>query len=515
MPIAMNEEETREPMRDLDQPSSARLWLWLALGSILLLFSYGADNIALAAWLAPIFLLRFVRNKRWRVWLPLLYVAQVVGSAFQLRGMVADFLSVGYYLSAAIAGVQALVPYAMDRWLARRVNGLTSTLIFPCTWAAVDYVASFGPYGSWGAYGYSQYGNLPLLQLLSVTGLWGLTFLIAWPAAVCNYVWDEGWNQRRARRAAWLCASTVGAVILFGGLRLTLFPPSSGTVRIASLSQRSVGGEPAGEVWDRLIGNQATTADLAAIRKWSTAVRDDLLERAEREAQSGAKIVFWAEGNAQVLKPDEAALLTRGSELSARYRIYLGMALAVWTPGPGKPLENKFVLVEPNGQLAWQYYKAHPVPGQEAELSVKKDGRLRGLETPFGRLTAAICYDADFPQLLAQAAALGSDILLVPSNDWRAIDPWHTQMARFRAIEQGVNLDRQASHGLSAAFDYQGRVLAAVDHFHSSDCAMVAEIPTSGVKTIYSRFGDWFGWLSLLGLVPLIAVPLSKGPSSV
>jgi apolipoprotein N-acyltransferase len=36
-------------------------------------------------------------------------------------------------------------------------------------------------------------------------------------------------------------------------------------------------------------------------------------------------------------------------------------------------------------------------------------------------------------------------MLLDPSNDWPAIDPWHTQMASFRAIEQGVILVRHAS----------------------------------------------------------------------
>ena len=134
------------------------------------------------------------------------------------------------------------------------------------------------------------------------------------------------------------------------------------------------------------------------------------------------------------------------------------------------------MLVEPNGQLAWQYYKAHPVPGDEAAISLTQDGKLRTLDTPFGHLSSVICFDADFPQLLAQAGALGSDIVLAPSNDWRAIDPWHTQMASFRAIEQGVNFDRQTSDGLSAAFDYQGRSLSAMDHFHNTDYVMIADV---------------------------------------
>src|SRR5260370_39371807 len=227
---------------------------------------------------------------------------------------------------------------------------------------------------------------------------------------------------------------------------------------------------------------------------------DDLLSGAEREMQAGAKIVFWGETNAPVLKEDEAAFVARGTDMAAKYHVYLGMALGVLnrkTP----PLENKLVLIEPNGHVAWEYNKARPVPGPEAALQVRGDGKLRALDTPYGRLSSIICYDGDFPQLLAQAGALGADVMLDPSNDWRAIDPWHTQMVSFRAIEQGFNLTRQTSQGLSAAFDYQGRRLAAIDHYQTTDYAMVSQVPTRGVRTIYSRFGDCFACLCPAGLV--------------
>jgi apolipoprotein N-acyltransferase len=77
-------------------------------------------------------------------------------------------------------------------------------------------------------------------------------------------------------------------------------------------------------------------------------------------------------------------------------------------------------------------------------------------------------------------------------------------MASFRAIEQGVNFVRQTSQGLSAAFDYQGRRLSAMDHYHTTDYAMISEVPTRGVRTLYSRLGDWFAWLSAAGFLVLV-----------
>ena len=82
--------------------------------------------------------------------------------------------------------------------------------------------------------------------------------------------------------------------------------------------------------------------------------------------------------------------------------------------------------------------------------------------------------------------------MLVPSNDWQELDPYHTQMATFRAIEDGFSLVRQASNGLSMAVDYEGNVLAASDYFTTDPQVMVAYVPMQGVRTIYATIGDLF-----------------------
>src|SRR5262249_23678551 len=137
------------------------------------------------------------------------------------------------------------------------------------------------------------------------------------------------------------------------------------------------------------------------------------------------------------------------------------------------------------------------------------EGILPRLDTPFGRLSAIICADADHPRLFAQTGALGADIVIDPSEDWRAIDPWHTRMASFRAVEQGVTLVRQTSYGLSAVFDARGVQLASMDHFGSDDHVLVAAVPmAAGVRTVYARFGDWFAWLCVAAVVFLIGQAL-------
>lgn len=459
----------------------------------------GRDTIALATWFALTCLLRFVRKERVLPGVAIAYVVLVITRGIAFRGMV-PIPGIFYYIFAFISAFSALLPYVADRLLAARLGKFSGTLVFPCTLVGTQFIYSHGPQGSWGTLAYTQAGNLPLLQLLSLTGIWGVTFLIGWFAAVVNQALDHPRNLRPLATFAVVYL----AVLLGGGARLAFFPPSSPSVRVASLSPAVQPIQPGFEKLDAIVAGSATEAEVSAFREASVAVADDLFSRSALEASAGAKIIFWSETAVYVLAEDEPGLLARGRELARSNRIYLGMALGTWTPGALKPLQNKLILIEPDGSVAWQYLKAHPTPGPEAAAAVRADGKLMWIDTPYGRDVAAICYDMDFPSLMAQAGADRADTVMSPAGDWRAIDPRHTQIASFRAIEQGFNLVRQANQGLSAAYDYEGRRLAVMDQYHAQELTMVAQIPTRGVRTLYSILGDWLAWLCLIGLIALI-----------
>ena len=479
------------------QSSPSHLW-WLLAAGALLLVADGRNTIALAAWLAPACLLRYVRSERPLRGLAAAYLALAVMRGISYRGMT-PIPGIFYYIFLLISSVSALLPYLLDRLLAHRVRGLAKTLIFPCTLVAAQFVYAHGPHGSWGTLAYTQAGNLPLLQLLSVTGLSGITFLIGWFAAVLNQTWE----QPRGLRPLAAFATVYLAVILGGGARIAFFRPWSPTVRVASLSPGKYAYQASPQLPDGILTEEATNAQVTAFRGASREAGDAMLAGSEREAAAGAKIIFWSETAVYVLAEDEPALLDSGRDLAMKYHIYLGMALGTWTPGAQRPLQNKLVLIDPTGHIAWQYLKARPTPGPEAAAAARSDGKLRSLDTPYGRLLGAICYDTDFPPLMAQAGRSEADIVLSPAGDWRAIDPRHTEIASFRAIEQGFNLVRQSHGGLSAAYDYQGHLLSQMDEYQAKNLSLVAEVPTRGVRTLYSRFGDWFAWLSIGTLLVL------------
>lgn len=471
---------------------------WLIAAGALLLVADGRNTIALAAWLAPACLLRFVRKEPALRGLVIAYIAIVITRGIAFRGMV-PIPGIFYYIFAAISGISALLPYIADRLLAERLGGFSRTLIFPCTLVAAQFTYSHGPQGTWGTMAYTQAGNLPLLQLLSVTGIWGVTFLIGWFAAV----FDPALDRPRNLRPLAVFALVYLAAILAGGARLAFFPPSAPTVRVASLSPAEQPQQPAFNYLNAIVAQKASSAQVSAFRAASAAVASDLLSRSALEAAAGAKIIFWSESAVYLLAEDEPALVARGRELARTDHVYLGMTLGTWTPGAPRPLQNKLVLIEPDGNVAWQYLKGRPTPGPEAAAAVPSDGRLRWLDSPYGRIVGAICYDMDFSSLMAQAGADRADIVISPTGDWRAIDPRHTEMASFRAIEQGFNLARQTNQGLSAAYDYEGHPLAHMDQYQAQELTMVAQLPTRGVRTLYSLFGNWLAWLCLATLIAL------------
>jgi apolipoprotein N-acyltransferase len=510
MPARTNESE--ETMQQPSSPAKvtgtrsdpAKTAFLAFLTLALLLFANGRNTVAVAAWLGAIFLLRFVRSYSPRTGLPIAWLVLTAAFLFQFRGMVP--VPPAIYIVIAISyGLVQTIPFLFDRLLAHKIDGFSSTLVLPCSWVMTEYLtATFTPYGSWGAAAYSQSEYLTLIQIVSITGLYGVSFLIAWCAAAVNWAWERQFEWREIRRGVgWLVAVAV-VVLVYGGVRLSHGPTDESTVRIASLSKSDLQLIPSQEVEQRVYSGAATAEDIAEIRRRGDTINLDLIRRTEREARAGAKIVFWGESNGFSFKDDEQRFIDHGSKVARDRSIFLGMGLATWNPDSANPLENKLVLITPSGSVAWAGLKAIPVPGNEASLSARDEGKVRMIETDYGRLSSVICFDMDFPGLLHQAGRLQTDIMLVPSNDWREIDPWHTEMARFRAIEQGFNMVRQTSNGLSLATDTRGRVLSRMDHFSTADRVMVSQVPTRGVTTIYSKISDLFAWLCVITLPVLI-----------
>lgn len=476
----------------------------LAAASLCLLFANGRDTVALCAWLAPLLLLRFARWGPARMRLPAAYLTLSLTFAFQFRGMI-PFPGAAFYIFSFGIGLALLLPYVADRYLAAQRPGLARTLVFPLTLVCIEFLLSLGPYGTWCSIAYSQSGQLMLLQVLSVTGLYGITFLIGWFAAVGNALWEAG-GTSAATRELTAFGLVIGAVLTFGGGRLVFFAPRSRTVRIASITGPDPDALPEPERFRQLsarlfAGEQLSDTEVAVVRRRATDIADVLLAQADAEGRAGARVITFGEGEFPVLKADEPHLVQRCASLARERGMYLGLPLATLDVGRLPSVEDKLVLVTPSGDVAWRYLKTQLVPGFEMREFARSEGQLPLAITPFGRMSGAIAFDMDFPALLRQAGRQRADLVIVPEDDSRNIDPLHSEMAVFRAIENGFNLVLHASDGLSLATDYQGHVYGRMDRYQSSEHVLVAQVPTRGVATLASRIGYWFPLVCFLALL--------------
>lgn len=492
----------------------SRPLIWLAIGVVASMFAVGGRwDIALAAWVAPVFLLRFARVCRPFVAITVVWLASILNGWFWAVELNHHAMTAPEYAIAVVFGAAFAVPYVADRLLSPRLGVLGKLMVFPAAWAIVEFLmGTLSPMGvMYGLRANTQTENLPLLQLTAVLGPYSIGFLINWFATTANWIWERP-SDAKVRVVAAAFGVFLALTLIGGGLRLAFTPPAKVYVRMATVTPdmrvqtaaRAMieGQSVAPNTYVDPDAMHASTLLFASnveeahaspnvVRAAYALVQDNLLDTTRAAARSGAKVVVWSETAAPVLSDlDKPALLAKIGEVARQQDIFILAAI-------GEPFaENQAHLIGPDGREIWSYDKRHPVP----LLEPVPPGRLSAptAQTPFGRFSSVICFDADFP---AQSR-VNADVMLVPGFEWPEIGSSHTlKWVRVRAIENGYALIRSAYFSQSAAFDQLGHVLATQDTSGPESHIMYADVPAKGSRTLYNRIGDILVWLSIAVLV--------------
>jgi apolipoprotein N-acyltransferase len=449
-------------------------------------------NVALAAWLAPIFLIRFFRSQsRWYFTLPAVLLLWAVSYANKAGVWGMDPLLEGAVMGIAVFPMLAALYF--DRFLSRRLSGLALTLVLPAVWVGLDYAISFLPLGTVFSLSVSQFYFEPLVQIASLTGIWGIEFLVLWAAPVINVLWENSFDARPVRVPAAVYIFCLSAVLLYGGLRVAFTRPVTPTVRVAGVTVAH-----ARNYWDEVIDLGTRPDQVQALVPEMQALEDRLFSESETAVQSGAKVIFWSEADAFVLPEHKEAFFQRAREFARLHQVYFMPAYQILRYGDTSGF-NGITLITPQGEIAFDYEKTM------SWYATTSDGILHSIDTPYGRIGAVICFDLDFPGLIRQAAQQNVDILLVPAFDTYAARVYHTEVGLLRGVEDGFSVMRMANEGTSMAIDYRGRILASQDFFTTPSRVMIADLPTRGFATLYGRWGDWFAWLCAAMAVVLLA----------
>lgn len=480
-------------------------WVPLLIGAVLLPFAQLQTTVPLAAWLAPVLLLRFARTARARVWLPVLILITCVAQTVALR----EIFEGPEVLVVGLTGAIGVVPYLVDRLVARRLSGLLATLVFPAAAVVTEWLISLTGLGTLGSTANTFVVDEGLRQLVSVTGVWGVVFLVGWVAASVNEVWSAGANRGTVRRILAPAMVLVLVVLAAGQIRVAFDRPDPDTVRVAGLAA------------DRGLTDAMDAPSLPELAAGNPQVRrsaraefapaaDELLRRTARVARDGAQIVAWAEAAVFVLAEDSAALVGRARDLARAEGIYLQLGTVVVRETQTHPYaENHAIMIGPDGQVIWDYLKTvHPFG--DNQVYEPGPGTVPTVSTPYGVLSTVICYDADFPALVRQAGRAGADILLVPANDWQPIDGMHAQASTYRAVENGLALVRPTGGGHSTVVNHLGERLAFGDYYATERVTVVADVPIRGQGTVYRFVGEALVLVSGIALAMLTLVSIVR-----
>lgn len=437
-------------------------------------FSTGLRPMGILAWVAPLPVLALAFRSNWKVEAIGAFGAFALGQlnllAYLLR-LVPPALAAMAIVVPAVAFALAV---ALAQQLLRRAGPWAALFAFPVAWTAYEFLLSrISPHGTFGSLAYSQMDFLPVIQVASVAGIWGVTFLLTLVPASAALAWRL--RRRRGAAAAILAAGFVPSLLALGFGWFRLAQPAGGPSLPIGLAAT-----------DRTVGRFGTEERAEALPVVQAYAR-----RAATLVSRGARVVVLPEkfvGVAPAYAADAYKIFSDAS------RAHGAPVIAGLNWVAIRPQRNLAVVFTPNGRYL-EYDKAFFIPGLEEGYR----GGNRPLLLPLAGVTAgvAICKDMDFPAWTRRYAAEGARILYVPAWDFGE-DAWlHSRMAVLRGVEGGFAVARAAQEGLLTVSDSRGRIVAEKRSDSGEEVYLECSVPAGPGGTLYSRWGDWFGWLAV------------------
>jgi apolipoprotein N-acyltransferase len=509
----------------------------LALGSgVFLALSFPNYNLSLLAWVsigmlvlasigapareAPLygFLHAFVFYPICLPW---------IATVMRQYGNVDPWLSAGILSLFGIAGGIIWSTFSMSvAFVARRKGIALACVLAPFFWVTLEFARTHLPYIGfpWNLTGYAASNSLALLQLTPLTGIWGLSFVIAAYGSFLAYAVLVG--QVRIWKFAFGITLALFAIALGGRYLIPHEQPRF----VAHLVQT----------------NFPQSEQYPADWMQQHAGELDQLERISIDAAKKQRgLVVWPEVPApfSMQDPAFAARMVRIAKESGSDFL---VGVVDWQKNISANAQNhqnqwsaynSAILLDSGGRRIYSYYKVHLVPfGEYVPLRqwLTFAGRLTADISDFtpgesyrvgsipmvptyvpsagAKFGTFICYEAIFPDEVRHFAANGAALLINLSNDgWfgrSAAPAQHLMMARVRAIESRRWMLRDTNNGFTVSVDPYGRIVARLP----TDIRVELEAPYDFRSDItpYVRFGDWLCWLCLFGSLLIVGIAIAR-----
>ncbi len=399
---------------------------------------------------------------------------------------------------------------------------LPALFVIPILWVTLEFLRTYALTGfPWSVLGYSQYKLLPLIQIADITGIYGISFIIA---ALNGAIFDVAiyWPKR------------LGTMPLFARWPLTLGIITYAIIIIMSLfyGNNKLHEDDNGSK----IKISVIQGNIEQDKKWNTKFQKEVIDTYKRLSMNASTaapdLIVWPEtalpftfGYNETLTQE--VITFQKSQLFGNPYLLFGSVIVKDIKAEQSRMSNSAILLSPEGGILSIYDKIHLVPYGEyvpfrnispyiKKLTYGIGDFTHGKETvvmntPFSRIGNLICYEIIFPGLVRKFVNKGANVLVTITNDaWfgRTSAPYqHFVMAVFRAIENRTPVVRSANTGISGFIDTKGRIKRKSDIF--VEATITEEISIGNKKSFYTKYGDLFAFFCIISSVLLMINKLS------
>ncbi len=385
-------------------------------------------------------------------------------------------------------------------------TGAIFPMLAACGWVALEWlhqtIAFYGIGFPWIMLGYTQWNVPQVLYIASYTGIYGLSFVLAFTGA------SVGWcfGQTELRKGLWqlvLATALFGCVYGYGAhmqrrfARFMQRPHSLLTLQTAILQP-----------------------NIDQYKKWTpefeAEINRTLQDMGDSLQGKNVYLAVWPESVVPGALTDEYyfELFKTIGEQNGAYQIvgsnifssqeerYVGAYLM--TPqGDGLSAYRKVKLVPFGEFIPFEWLLKYIV--KDIEVMGALGSFLPGpVEQPLldaggVKLGSTVCYESIFPQLWRAQAKQGAQVFVNITNDAWFFDtaaPYqHLAVNVLRAVENGLPVVRAANTGFSAYIDAFGNVKERSSLFQQEIITTSVPLSVRDTSTFYVKWGDWFAWV--------------------
>lgn len=207
-----------------------------------------------------------------------------------------------------------------------------------------------------------------------------------------------------------------------------------------------------------------------------------------------------ARANGTIVSEGEDRVLAAVRDAAARAGLWVHLGSLALREGNDGRFVNRGFVIDSSGAIRARYDKIHlfdidlPTGESWRESAAYAPGeRTVAVDTPWGRLGLAICYDLRFPDLFRTLSDAGATMLALPAAFTVPTGEahWHV-LLRARAIEatcwmiaaaqSGVHADGRATYGHSLVIDPWGQVILDMQNRTGLGYAEIDMARTSDVR---------------------------------